>query len=78
MRLYCKLVLLTLVTCLAQTAISTGVAGETYFAVRCLAATAAGNQTLQAALVDECEKHFIAERRLARTAIALNAGSGGK
>jgi hypothetical protein len=73
MRLYCKLAVLVLIACVTQAAISTGAVGETYFALRCLAASTVGDAKLEATLVKECQVKLAAEQGREITVVALNA-----
>jgi hypothetical protein len=70
MRLYCKLALLLIVGYVAQALMSNGVAGETYFALRCLVAAVAHDERLERQLIHECEEKFVAERHRAVAATA--------
>ncbi len=73
MRLYCKLALLVVIACAGQVAISSGVAGETYFALRCLAAATTGDATAEAVLIGECETKLRTSRGCQPiTIVALN------
>ena len=72
MRLYVKLALIVLAACGGQALLSSTIAGETYFALRCLAATAAGDQAAEAKLVRECETKLIATRDREITVVAVN------
>ena len=74
MRLYLKLGLIVLVACGSQAALSSGAASETYFALRCLAATTAGDAEAEAKLVGECQRTFLAERECHPT-VAVAHGS---
>ena len=74
MRLYIKLALVALVACGAQATISSGAASETYFALRCLAATATGDAEAEARLVGECQKTLLVERACDHVVVAHNAG----
>jgi hypothetical protein len=76
MRLYCKLALLVLVTCLGQVGISSGLIRETVFAVRCLAADVSADKALEERLVVECEDHFATERVQATARFAYHNGGG--
>ena len=62
MRLYCKLALLVLVTCMIQASLSTGMGRETYFAIRCYVASATGDRALESKLVTECVRNFAMEK----------------
>ncbi|MGB7159126.1 MAG: hypothetical protein WBD40_13740 [Tepidisphaeraceae bacterium] len=76
MRLYCKLALLVLVTCVGQVGISSGLIRESLFAVRCLAADLSADKALEERLVGECEDHFAADRVQATARFAFHNGSG--
>ena len=78
MRLYCKLVLLVLVTCAVQTSLSSNVIGETYFAARCYIASVTGNTAMESRLMAECQRGLADSNRPNAplvTVVAYHAGS---
>ena len=76
MRFYAKLALIVLAACGSQAAISSGAAGETYFALRCLAATTAGDSQAEARLIVECQRALVSElNHHCTTAVAYNGAA---
>jgi hypothetical protein len=77
MRLYLKLALMALLAIGAQALVASGALGETYFAVRCYAANALGDTTMEQRLVCECERQFAAQNSQAMIAVTYQASVPG-
>ena len=76
MRLYCKLAGLVLVTCLVQAGIGSGWVREASFAMRCLAAHASNDCSLEERLICETERQFEEQReRESRQVAAMQLAS---
>ena len=75
MRLYVKLALMVLVMCAGQAALSSRGAADTYFALRCLAATKAGDAVAQAQLVQEWQTKLRHAADSHATVVAFNAAA---
>lgn len=75
MRFYGKLALMVLLPCAGQATLSSGVAADAYFAMRCLAASTSGDYALERRLVGECEEKLVAERQGVFTTIAFHAAT---
>ena len=78
MRFYAKLALIVLAACGSQAAISSGKASETYFALRCLAATTAGDADAEARLVRECQRALLAECAHPRTDVVAYSAAANR
>ena len=79
MRFYAKLALIVLAACGSQAAISSGSAAETYFALRCLAATTTGDCEAEARLVRECQQTLrLAERDHGCTTVLAYYGAASR
>lgn len=75
MRLYGKLMLMVLLACAGQATLSSGAAGEAYFAFRCYVAQTSGNESLQRRLIGECQEKLAAQRQREFTTIAFNGAA---
>ncbi|HEV2294827.1 MAG TPA: hypothetical protein VGR35_13310 [Tepidisphaeraceae bacterium] len=73
MRLYCKLALMVLVVWAGQAVLSSSVAGEAYFTLRCFAALKAGDVAAEAELVEEWQRKLRAEGEKPVTVIAFRS-----
>jgi hypothetical protein len=73
MRLYCKLVVLVLLTCGTQSVISKGYVRDGLFAARCFIANVAGSSMLEEQLIAECEREYAMNRQREIIAVAMYA-----